>query len=194
MLLVKAKQAGRQHLATSLPSLGAMELSPSPESPSKGRIHALFTRIHLLEQHALTVQAAFRAEAMKADARDVIAALYRAEAWLAAAPDVVAEVETLVEAACRQLSCLGRASSSGSLATRSALLSELPDARPAAGVVATLPVCAVPLVLLQQSPVAGAPARRVGDRLFAGAAVPRRLRDRRAPVSATRVSAVLGRP
>jgi hypothetical protein len=122
-----------------------MELSPSPEYPSKGRIETLFARIQQIKQHALTVQTAFRAEAMKADAQDVISALQRAEAWLAAAPDVAA-VEDLVETASRRLSSLGS---------------------------------------LQRSPCIGGPARRAGDRLPAGASLPRRLRDRRAPTSAT---------
>lgn len=162
-----------------------MELSPSPEYPSKGRIHTLFARIRLIEQHALTVQAAFRAEAMKADAQDVISALHRAEAWLAAAPDVVAEVEYLVETASRQLSSLGRASSSVSLATPRTLVSNVPDARPAVALVGDQLVRAVPVGSLQRSPYVGGPARRVGDRLPAGASLPRRLRDRRAPASAT---------
>lgn len=160
-------------------------MSLSPEYPSKGRIHALFTRIQLIEQHALTVQAAFRADAMKADAQDVISALHRAQAWLAAAPHVVAEIETLVETASRQLSSLGRASRSVSLATPRAPVSDAPDARPAVALVDNQLGRAVPVGSLQRSPCVGGPARRVGDRLPAGAFLPRRLRDRRAPASAT---------
>lgn len=158
-----------------------METRPSPEPPSKGRIHSLWTRIHLIEQHAVTVQAAFRADAMKADAQDVIAALHRAEAWLAAAPDAIAEVENLVETASRQLSSLGRASSSVSLATRRSPVSDVPDARPTVAPVGDRPARAIAV----GSPGVGGPARRVGDRLPAGASLPRRLRDRRAPASAT---------
>ncbi len=84
-----------------------MEPSPSTDALSTGRSHALLARIQLLEQHALTVLAAFRAEAMKADARDVIAALNRATAWLGAVPGDVAAVEDLVEKASQQLSSLG---------------------------------------------------------------------------------------
>jgi hypothetical protein len=130
-----------------------MELSPVTDSPSKGRIHALFTRIQLLEQHAVTVLAAFRAEAMKADARDVISALHRAEALLGAVPGRVAEVEDLVEKASQQLSSLGGASR------------------------------VVPVGSQLRSPEVGSPARRAADHLPAGVSIPRRLRDRRAPRS-----------
>jgi hypothetical protein len=138
-----------------------MELNPSTDSPSKGRIHALFTRIALLEQHALTVLAAFRAEAMKADARDVIATLHRAEAWLGAVPGVVAEVEHLVDMASQQLSSLGRASIVASPATSRTRVPDMPH------------------------------ARRAADRFPTRASVPRRLRDRRAaPSAAARLVAV----
>jgi hypothetical protein len=163
-----------------------MDLSPSPEYPSKGRIHALFTRIQLIEQHALTVQAAFRAEAMKADAQNVISALHRAQARLAAAPDVVAEIEYLVETASRQLSSLGRASSAISPATPRTPASDVADARPAVALASDQLAPAAAMGSPQPSPCAGGHARRAGDRLPASSvALPRRLRDRRAPVSAT---------
>ena len=82
------------------------------DSPPKARVHALFTRIQLLEQHALTLETAFRTEAMKADVRAVISTLHRAEAWLgAAAPhaDVVTELEDLLGSVSQQISGLGRA-------------------------------------------------------------------------------------
>lgn len=76
-----------------------------------GKVHALFSRIHLLEQHAQNLQAAFHNAALKADTRAVISTLHQAEAWLTATsdPTVVALVEDLVRSASQQLSGLGRA-------------------------------------------------------------------------------------
>jgi hypothetical protein len=76
----------------------------------KARVHALFTRIQLLEQHAVTLQSAFRTDAMKADVRSVISTLHRAEAWLTAVPnaDVVVQVEDLLTSVSQQISGLGR--------------------------------------------------------------------------------------
>jgi hypothetical protein len=77
----------------------------------KARVHALFTRIQLLEQHAMTLQAAFRTDPMKADVRSVISTLHRAEAWLSASPnpEVVVQVEDLLTSVMQQISGLGRA-------------------------------------------------------------------------------------
>jgi hypothetical protein len=61
----------------------------------------------------------------------------------------------------------------------------VPDAKPAVSPVGDQLVRAVPAVSLQRSPCVGGPARRIGDRLPAGASLPRRRRDRRAPASAT---------
>ena len=74
-------------------------------------MHALFTRIQMLERHALTLETAFRTEAMRADVRAVISTLHRAEAWLGAVPhpDVLAEVEDLLGSVSEQISGLGRA-------------------------------------------------------------------------------------
>jgi hypothetical protein len=81
------------------------------DSPPKARIHALFTRIQLLEQHALRLEMAFRTEAMRADVRAVISTLHRAEAWLGdvPTPDVLAELEDLMGSVSQQISGLGRA-------------------------------------------------------------------------------------
>jgi hypothetical protein len=87
-------------------------MTPSPDDAVRmGRVHALFTRIHLLEQHALTLQAAVRNTAMKAEVQAVIATLHRAEAWLdaVALPDNVSQAEDLVGSASRQISGFGRA-------------------------------------------------------------------------------------
>jgi hypothetical protein len=137
-----------------------MEPSASTDSPLVGRIDALFARIHLLEQHALAVMAAFHADAMKADARDVISTLEHAETWLAAVPDAVADIETLVDAVSQQLSGLG-------------------STKPAVPLAGAAPVPTIPSGSLLRSLCGGGPARRVGDRLPAHASLPRRLGERR---------------
>jgi hypothetical protein len=87
------------------------EVSPFSDVAPKARVHALFRRIHLLEQHAMTLQTAFGTDAMKADVRSVISALHRAEAWLGAVPNptVVVQVEDLLTSITHQISGLGRA-------------------------------------------------------------------------------------
>jgi hypothetical protein len=80
-----------------------------------GRIHSLFSRIHLLEQHAIALHDAFHDQAMRGDATAVIQTLHQAEMWLKAATDdvVVAHVEDLVAGATVRLSSLGRTKYAG---------------------------------------------------------------------------------
>jgi hypothetical protein len=81
------------------------------ETSPRARVHALLSRIHMLERHAITLQDSFRHAAMRADAAAVVTALQRAEAWLQSVPepDVIESVEEMVEGATRRLSSLGRA-------------------------------------------------------------------------------------
>ena len=137
-----------------------MEPIASTDFPPGGRIHALFARIHLLEQHAGAVMAAFHAETMKADARAVVSTLEHAETWLAAVPDAVADIEALVDAVSQQLSGLG-------------------STKPPVAVAGATPVHTVASGSLLRSLCVGGAARRVGDRLPAHASLPRRLGERR---------------
>jgi hypothetical protein len=83
------------------------------ETSPKAQVHALTSRILMLERHALTLQDSFRNATMRDDAAAVINALQRAEAWLQSVPepDVIQRVEAMVDSASRRLSSLGRASS-----------------------------------------------------------------------------------
>jgi hypothetical protein len=90
---------------------GVLRIAGSLTDTSMGRVHALFSRIHLLEQHAQNLQVAFHNPSMKADTRAVISTLHQAEAWLNATsdPTIIGLVEDLVSSASQQLSGLGRA-------------------------------------------------------------------------------------
>jgi hypothetical protein len=85
-------------------------ISLSDTNP-KAQVHALTSRIHMLERHALTLQDSFRHAAMREDAAAVVNSLQRAEAWLQSIPepDVVQRVAEMVDTASRRLSSLGRA-------------------------------------------------------------------------------------
>jgi hypothetical protein len=81
------------------------------ETSPKAQVHALTSRILMLERHALTLQDSFRHASMRDDAAAVIDVLQRAEAWLQSVPDaaVIRRVEEMVDSASRRLSSLGRA-------------------------------------------------------------------------------------
>jgi hypothetical protein len=81
------------------------------ETSPKAQVHALTSRIHMLERHALTLHDSFRHPAMRDDAAAVVDALQQAEAWLQSIPDpdVVRRVAEIVDSASRRLSSLGRA-------------------------------------------------------------------------------------
>jgi hypothetical protein len=92
-------------------SCSVLRTAAAISDTSIGKVHALFSRIHLLEQHAQNLQAAFHNPSMKADTRAVISTLHQAEAWLNATsdPTIIGLVEDLVNSASQQLSALGRA-------------------------------------------------------------------------------------
>jgi hypothetical protein len=74
------------------------------------RIYALRRRIHLLEEQALTVRAAWPTAATNASLRTVLSTLHRAETWLTvrANPEVVVQIEDMLLSVGEQLSDLGR--------------------------------------------------------------------------------------
>jgi hypothetical protein len=80
------------------------------ETSQSGRVHALATRLHMLENHALALQDALRDRDRLAEATAIVVDLQRADTRLheTATPIVIADVDQLLEDVGRRLAVLGR--------------------------------------------------------------------------------------
>jgi hypothetical protein len=81
------------------------------DSFPRWRVHALLRRIHLLEEHALTLKATVRTVSTNMDVRSVLSTLHRAEAQLndLRDPEVVVQVEEELASVIERISGLHRA-------------------------------------------------------------------------------------
>lgn len=76
------------------------------DSFPRWRVHVLLRRIHLLEEHALTLKATVRTVATNVDVRSVLSTLHRAEAQLhdLRNPEVVVQIEDVLASVTERIS------------------------------------------------------------------------------------------